>query len=94
MLAIELENQIITQKKTIICFIIQKYANIGSSLTGLTNLNNMFIKEKLTPRNNKLVFHCRKLKQDCHIEKNIHKKWCSVYSTWESVQDFTYNNVI
>ena len=51
MLAIELENQILTPKKTIICFIIQKYANIGSSLTGLTNLNNIFINEKLTPRN-------------------------------------------
>ena len=67
-------------KKTVIRFISQKYAkkallnrkdlsNIDRSSIGLSNSNNIFIDENLTPTNSKFSFHYKEIKRDGHIEK-------------------------
>ena len=62
-------------KKRIIRFVNWKYAkktllnrknlkHLDKSSIGLSNSNNIFINENLTPMNNKVTFFCRKLKRD------------------------------
>ena len=72
-------------KKTIICFVNRKYAkkaplnrknlkHLDKTSIGLSNSNNIFINENLTPMNNKLTFYCRKLKRDGYIEKTFSRE--------------------
>ena len=67
-------------KKTIIPFVNRKYAkkplrnrknlkHLDKSSIGISNSNNIFISENLTPMNNGLAFYCRKLKWDGYVEK-------------------------
>ena len=71
-------------KKTI-CFVNRKYAkkaplnrknlkHLDKSSIGLSNCNNIFINENLTPMNNKLAFYCRKLKRDGYVEKTFSRE--------------------
>ena len=68
------------KKKTIIRFINRKHPkkalingkgliNINKSSLSLSSSDNIFINENLTPMNNKIVFHCWKLKRNGQIEK-------------------------
>ena len=67
-------------KKTIVRFINRKHTkkalinrkgliNINKSSLSLTSSDNIFINENLTPMNNKIAFHCWKLKRNGQIEK-------------------------
>ena len=66
--------------KTIVRFINRKYAkkalinrkgliNINKSSLILPSSDNIFINENLTQMNNKIAFHCRKLKRNGQIHK-------------------------
>ena len=68
------------KKKTIVRFINRKYAkkgvinkkgliNINKSSLSMSSSDNIFINENLTPMNNKIAFHCRKLKRNGQIDK-------------------------
>ena len=70
----------IRQKKTILRFINRKHGkkalingkgliNINKSSRSLSSSANIFINENLTPMNNKIVFHCRKVTRDGQIDK-------------------------
>ena len=70
----------IRQKKTIVRLISRKHAkkalinrkgliNINKSSLSLSSSDNIFIIENLTPMNNKIAFHCRKLKHNGQIDK-------------------------
>ena len=72
----------VNSKKTIIRFVNRKYAKkallnrknlkkLDKSSSGLSNSNNIFINENLTPMNNKLAFYCCKLKRDGYVEKKF-----------------------
>ena len=67
-------------KKTIVRFINRKHTkkalinrkgliSINKSSLSLSSSDNIFINENLTPMNNKIVFHCWKLKRNGQIEK-------------------------
>ena len=43
--------------------------NIIRSSLSLSSSDNIFINENLTPMNNKIAFHYRKLKRNGHIDK-------------------------
>ena len=43
--------------------------NINKSSLSQSSSDNIFINENLTPRNNKIAFHCRKLKRNGQINK-------------------------
>ena len=84
-------------KKTIICFVNRKYAkkallnrknlkHLDKSSIGLSNSNNIFINENLTPMNNKLAFYCRKLKTDGYVEKTFSRE-CIVCIRCRDFQD-------
>ena len=88
-------------QKTIISFVNQKYAkkahlnrknlkHLDKSSIGLSNSNNIFINENLTPMNNKLVFYCCKLKRDGYVEKAFSREGVACISCrlsgWENNQ--------
>ena len=67
-------------KKTIVRFINRKHTkkalinrkgliNINKSSLSLSSSDNIFINQNLTPMNNKIAFHCRKLKRNGQIDK-------------------------
>ena len=63
-------------KKTTVRFTNWKHAkkrkgliNINKSSLSLSSSDNIFINENLTPVNNKIAFHCRKLKCNGQIDK-------------------------
>lgn len=79
-------------KKTIIRFINRKYAkkalvnrknlkNFDKSSIGLSNSRGIFINENLTPLNNKLAFHCRKLKRDGFVDKTYSRDGVVCFSS-------------
>ena len=70
----------IRQKKTIVQFINREYAkkalingegliNINKSSLSMSSSHTIFINENLTPVNNKIAFHCKKLKRNGLIDK-------------------------
>ena len=69
-------------KKTIIRFVNRKFAkkalvnrkslkNIDKYSIGLSNSSDIFINENLTSTNSKLAFHCRKLKREGFVDRNL-----------------------
>ena len=69
-----------SSKKTIVQFINSKHAKkalinrkglviINKSSRSLSSFDNTFINESLAPVNNKIAFHCRKLKRNGQIDK-------------------------
>ena len=78
------------KKKTIVQFINRKHAKKALiNRKGLTNINkyslslsvsnNIFINENVTPMNNKIAFHCKKLKRNGQIDKTLFKRWGNTY---------------
>ena len=43
--------------------------NINKPSLSMSSSDNVFINENLTPMNNKIAFHCRKLKRNGQIDK-------------------------
>ena len=78
------------KKKTIVQFINRKHAkkalinrkgltNINKYSLNLSGSNNIFINKNVTPMNNKIAFHCKKLKRNGQIDKTLFKRWDNTY---------------
>ena len=75
-----------SSKKTIVRFVNRKYAkkalinrkglmNICKFSLSMSSSDNIYINENLTPMNNKIAFHCGKLKHNGQIDKTYSKDW-------------------
>ena len=78
------------KKTTIVQFINRKHAkkalinrkgltNINKYSLSLSGSNNIFINKNVTPMNNKIAFHCKKLKRNGQIDKTLFKRWGNTY---------------
>ena len=97
-------------KKTIISFVNRKYAkkalhnrknlkHLDKSSIGLSNSNNIFINENLTPMNNKLAFYCRKLKRGGYVEKPFSREGvvcikCRDFQDGKTIKVLHFNTLV
>ena len=61
-------------------------SNINKSSLSMSSSHNIFIHENLTPMNNKIAFHCRKLKSNGLIDK-IHSRDGVIHITSRNIKD-------